>query len=68
MRWLRRDKKPKVEKIEELAKTKEERKKAVGQAIRASKNAVKVIENNGFTVKIYLAAGGKTKKGNSHAH
>lgn len=67
MRWLKK-KELKTAKVEELAKTKEARKKVVGQALTASKNAVKVIENNGFTVKIYLAAGGKTKKGNSHAH
>lgn len=66
MKWSK--KKPKSLKAEELAKTKEARKKVVGKALEASQNAVKVIENNGFTVKIYLAAGGKTKKGNSHAH
>jgi len=67
MSWLRK-KEPKKEKIQELAKTKEARKKVVGQALNASRNAVKVIENNGFTVKIYIAAGGKTKKGTHHAH
>lgn len=68
MSWLKK-KEPKVAKIKELEKTKQARKKVVGQAITASRNAAKVIESNGFTVKIYLAAGGKTtKKGNSHAH
>lgn len=67
MMWLKK-KAPKKAKVKELEEIKQARKKVVGKALTASKNTVKVIENNGFTVKIYLAAGGKTKKGNSHAH
>jgi len=67
MRWFKR-RDAKALKMRELEEAKRDRKKVVNQALVASRNVVKVIENNGFTVKIYIAAGGQTKKGKSHAH
>ena len=45
----------------EVVVHKEATKEVVAQAKKANETLAKLLEQNGFTIKIFLAAGGKTK-------
>ena len=43
-------------------------KQVVNEAKVANEQLKNLLENNGFTIKIFLAAGGKTKRNVKHEH
>lgn len=55
----------------EIAKHKKDTRKKVEQVKKSANKAVKTFDENGFTVKIFLAVGGKDPKqkvGNNYGH
>jgi hypothetical protein len=68
MAWFNHNKKPRGEtedshdKRVEVVVHQNATKEAVKQAQEANKHLGNLLEENGFTIKIWVAAGGKTKK------
>ena len=52
----------------EVVVEKESTKKVIEEAKEANRQLNKVLNNNGFTLKIFLAAGGHTNKRVKHEH